>query len=85
MTDRAGDSDTIDTKTAVHFFPSNRDGDIVAPMTNPGCKGVLLGLGIDCKRAGGSTSLATISNKIVVASNKLYKRWVQLTEGRKKE
>ena len=38
MTDRAGDSDTIDTKTAVHFFPSNRDGDIVALMTNPGCK-----------------------------------------------
>ena len=34
------------------------------------------------KRAGGSTSLHTISNKIVVASNKLYnkERWRQLSE-----
>ena len=51
-------------------------------MTNIDCEGVFSGLGNDCKRAGGSTSLETISNKIVVASNKLYekKRWTQLTD-----
>ena len=35
--------------SAVHFFLSDGDDDIVAPMTNLGCEGVFSGLGNDCK------------------------------------
>ena len=68
--------------SALHFFLSDENDDIVAPKTNVGCEGAFPGLENDCKRAGRSTLLETLSNKRDVASNKLHEkeRRMQLTD-----
>ena len=78
--------DAIKRQVSVaHFFQDNNDDDdneVNAPLTNIGCEGVFSGFGNDCKRAGGSTSLKTISNESVVSNNKLFakERWKTLKE-----
>ena len=75
---------------AVSFFrdPEKSSNEIKAPLTNLGCEGNFSSLGNDCKRAGGSVKLQTISDKSVIAHNKLYakQRWESLSneERRKK-
>ena len=71
----------------VHFFTNAEDEELNAPITNLGCEGVFSGFGNDCKHAGGSTSLKTISNKSVTSNNKLYtkERWKTLPENERRE
>ena len=60
----------------VYFFVADTPDDVTkAPLTNLGCEGVFSELGNDSKRAGGATSLQTISDKNVIKSNKLYQKW----------
>ena len=75
--------------SAVSFFNGDdSDTEINAPLTNLGCEGNFSSLGNDCKRAGGSVKLKTISDMSVISHNKLYTkdRWKLLseTERRKK-
>ena len=57
-------------------------GSLNVPLTYLGCEGNFSGLGNDCKRAGGSVKLQTISNMSVISHNKLYSkdRWKLLSE-----
>ena len=57
-----------------YFRDKENKEDMNAPMINLGCEGVFLGFGNDCKQAGGSTSLQTISNKSMISNNKLCKK-----------
>ena len=53
-----------------------------APQTNLGCESEFGFVTNDFKQEGGSTSLATISDKHVIQRNKLYEkeRWIQLSK-----
>ena len=70
----------------IYFFTADEPEDVKnaprppppPPLTN--CEGVFSGLCNDCKRAGGSTSLQTISNKNIITSNKLYKKWEMIED-----
>ena len=74
--------------SVVNFFNTDEEDDIVAPLTNLGCESVFSSFGNDCKKAGGSTSLKTISDKTVISNSKLHskERWCSLSgeEKRKK-
>ena len=66
----------------VSFFTNKEsDSDLIAPLTNLGCESNFSGFGNDCKETGGATKLETISNKAVIAKNKLYvkDRWTSLS------
>ena len=71
----------------VHFFKANDSQSINAPLTNLGCEANFSQFGNDCKKAGGSSKLRTLSDKNVVAKNKLFSkdRWTSLTEEEKRK
>ena len=56
------------------------------PKTNLGCEGEFSHGDMDLKRAGGSTSLKTISDKHVIKRNALYKKtkWTSLSADEKR-
>ena len=56
-----------------------------APQTNLGCESEFGFVTNDFKQEGGSTSLATISNKHVIQRNKLYEKNGGFSSPKKKE
>ena len=70
-------------------FCREKDGPEVinAPLTNLGCGGNFATFGNDCKKAGGSVKVQTVSDKNVIAKNKLYENevWVGKTEEERRD
>ena len=80
-------SETIKRQlSVVNFFNLESESDLMenikkAPLTHSGCESQFADVDNDMKRAGGSTSLKTISNKTIISKYKLFEksRWHSLS------
>ena len=74
-------------KLYVNFFKTDSEDNVNAPLTNLGCEGNFSAFGNDCKKAGGSAKLETLSDKNVIAKNEFYskERWCEKSETERRE